>query len=113
MAKSPIPSPEQKSALLRLNDILDELDLKQYPLTDKQLEFLQEYLDDLVKFRINSGRRKPETIHKKLKRDQKILREAIQLLDECVKPHELANKIKRRLRLSLSMRQIRRVYRRK
>lgn len=102
---------EMISALLRLNEILDELDLKQYPLSDRELGLLQDNITDQVLFRLNSGRRYPETIIKRLKRDQIILLEANRLLDEGVKTRELANRIKRRLKLSLSTRQIRRIYR--
>lgn len=72
---------------------------------------LQKLDKDFIEFRVNSGKRDPETIIKKLKRDQKILRTAWQLLDEDVAPRDLTNKIKRRLRLSIGMTQIRRIYR--
>ena len=111
MAKSPIPSPEQKSALLRLNDFLDEVSLKQFPLTLRELDLCQQYIYAAIRFRTKSGRRHPETIIKRLNRDIKIIREANQLLDEDVNTRELANKIKKRLKLSLSLRQIRRIYR--
>ena len=106
-----------ESAFERLNDNLDEADLEQlpFPPTVRELELLQEYIDDNIlsgmkKFRINSGRRKPETTYKRLKRDQKIILEAIQLLDDDVKPHAIANKIKKRLKLPLLVRHIRRIY---
>ncbi len=47
MAKKKKLSEELKSALKRLNDNLDELDLNAYPLTERQLKLVQEYLTDV------------------------------------------------------------------
>ena len=60
MAKSPKLSQKDKAALLRLNDILDDLDLNQHPLTDDQLEFLQDYLDRVGNSKIG----RPATLEK-------------------------------------------------
>jgi len=47
VAKKKKLSEELKSALMRLNDILNELDLKQYPLSDRELGLLQDYITDV------------------------------------------------------------------